>query len=112
MRGHSNFKKSFSLHFASRTRKVKQLKNQLIFLKTIDKNQTTTDVLHCILQIIGQRKILSGEEEMIIQAADSLFVSFRNKDELASIIKSMQLSAYTVTILVEIISNDFFFKVK
>ena len=47
-----------------------------------------------------------------MEAADSLFANFRNKDEIVSAIKSMQLSANTVMRRVEVMSNDIFLQLR
>ncbi|XP_050508156.1 general transcription factor II-I repeat domain-containing protein 2-like [Diabrotica virgifera virgifera] len=47
-----------------------------------------------------------------LEAADSLFANFRNKDEIVSAIKSIQLSANTVMRRVEVMSNDIFLQLR
>uniref|UniRef100_A0A6P7FK02 General transcription factor II-I repeat domain-containing protein 2-like isoform X1 n=1 Tax=Diabrotica virgifera virgifera TaxID=50390 RepID=A0A6P7FK02_DIAVI len=114
---HSNFEKSFPLHSAARKEKLKQLKKQLIgqqsiFLRTVDKNKAATEASYRVSQIIAQKKKPYEDGEMIkqafLEAADSLFANFRNKDEIVSAIKSMQLSANTVMRRVEVMGNDIF----
>ena len=67
-------------------------------------------------QIIAQKKKPYEDGEMIkqafLEAADSLFANFRNKDEIVSAIKSMQLSANTVMRRVEVMSNDIFLQLR
>lgn len=118
---HSNFEKSFPLHSVARKEKLKQLKNQLIgqqsiFLRTVDKNKAATEASYRVSQIIAQKKKPYEDGEMIkqafLEAADSLFANFRNKDEILSAIKSMQLSANTVMRRVEVMSNDIFLQLR
>ncbi|CAG9839126.1 unnamed protein product [Diabrotica balteata] len=112
---HSNFEKSFPLHSAARKEKLKQLTKQLtgqqsIFLKTVDKNRAATEASYRVSQIIAQKKKPYEDGEMIkqafLEAADSLFANFRNKDEIVSAIKYMQLSANTVMRRVELQWRD------
>ena len=67
-------------------------------------------------QIIAQKNKPYEDGEMIkqsfLEAADSLFANFRNKDEIVSAIKSMQLSANTVMRRVEVMSNDIFLQLR
>jgi hypothetical protein len=118
---HSNFEKSFPLHSVARKEKLKQLKKQLIgqqsiFLRTVDKNKAATEASYRVSQIIAQKKKPYEDGEMIkqafLEAADSLFANFRNKDEILSAIKSMQLSANTVMRRVEVMSNDIFLQLR
>ncbi|KAK9720365.1 Spin-doc zinc-finger [Popillia japonica] len=114
---HSKFEKSFPLSSGTRKEKLKQLKNQLvgqqsIFLKTADKNKAATEASYRVSQIIARKKKPYEDGEMIkqafLEAADSLFANFKNKEEIVSAIKSMQLSVNTVMRRVEIMSNDIF----
>ena len=118
---HSNFEKAFPLNSATRKEKLKHLKIQLIgqqsiFLKTIDKNKAATEASYRVSQIITQKKKPYEDGEIIkqafLEAADSLFANFRNKDEIVSAIKSMQLSANTVMRRVEVMSNDIFLQLR
>uniref|UniRef100_A0A6P7F3L2 General transcription factor II-I repeat domain-containing protein 2-like n=1 Tax=Diabrotica virgifera virgifera TaxID=50390 RepID=A0A6P7F3L2_DIAVI len=114
---HSNFEKSFPLHSAARKEKLKQLiGQQSIFLRTVDKNKAATEASYRVSQIIAQKKKPYEDGEMIkqafLEAADSLFANFRNKDEIVSAIKSMQLSANTVMRRVEVMSNDIFLQLR
>ncbi|KAK9687519.1 hypothetical protein QE152_g36198 [Popillia japonica] len=45
-------------------------------------------------------------EQAFLEAADSLFANFKNKEEIVSAVKSMQFSANIVMRRVEIMSND------
>uniref|UniRef100_A0A6P7GEG1 Zinc finger BED domain-containing protein 5-like n=1 Tax=Diabrotica virgifera virgifera TaxID=50390 RepID=A0A6P7GEG1_DIAVI len=82
----------------------------------VDKNKAATEASYRVSQIIAQKKKPYEDGEMIkqafLEAADSLFANFRNKDEIVSAIKSMQVSANTAMRRVEVMSNDIFLQLR
>lgn len=112
---HSGIEKDFPLNSALRKEKVMQLKSQLnaqqsTFSKTLDKNKAATEASFRVSKVIAQNKKPYEDGELIkaafLEAADTLFDNFKNKSEIMSAIKSVQLSANTVMRRVEAMSSD------
>jgi len=112
---HSGTDVNFPPNSAIRKEKVRQLKAQLVgqqsvFFKTVDKNKAATEASFRVANVIAQKKKPFEDGELIkdafLEAADSLFDGFKNKAEIISAIKSMQLSANTVMRRVEVMSSD------
>ena len=92
-----------------------QLKSQLIaqqstFFKTLDKNKAATEASFRVSKVIAQHSKPYEDGELIktafLEAANTLFDNFKNKAEIMSAIKSVQLSANTVMRRVEAMSSD------
>ena len=92
-----------------------QLKSQLIaqqstFFKTLDKNKAATEASFRVSKVIAQPSKPYEDGELIrtafLEAANTLFDNFKNKAEIMSAIKSVQLSANTVMRRVEAMSSD------
>jgi hypothetical protein len=112
---HSGIEKEYPLNSALRREKVMQLKSQLnaqqsTFFKTLDKNKAATEASFRVSKVIAQNRKPYEDGEFIktafLEAADTLFDNFKNKAEIMSAIKSVQLSANTVMRRVEAMSSD------
>lgn len=112
---HSGIEKDYPLNSTLRKEKVMQLKSQLnaqqsTFFKTLDKNKAATEASFRVSKVIAQHRKPYEDGEFIkvafLEAADTLFDSFKNKAEIMSAIKSVQLSSNTVMRRVEAMSSD------
>ncbi|XP_072380796.1 SCAN domain-containing protein 3-like [Diabrotica undecimpunctata] len=112
---HPKINTEYPANSSIRKEKVKQLKNQLVrqqsvLLQVSDKTKATTLASYKVSQVIAKKKkpFEDGEyiKECFVEAANCLFEGFKNKYEIMSAINSLQLSARTVTRLVENMSED------
>ena len=101
---HRNYDTDFPLK--SELRKVKKLKSQLFgeqsfFSQLSSKAKAATEasfrVSHSMIK--HKKSFQDGEmiKEAFVEAADSLFLDFKNKPDILSSIKALQLSRSTVT---------------
>lgn len=112
---HSGIERDYPLNSTLRKEKVMQLKSQLnaqqsTFFKTLDKSKAATEASFRVSKVIAQHRKPYEDGELIkvafLEAADTLFDNFKNKAEIMSAIKSVQLSANTVMRRVEAMSSD------
>jgi len=98
-----------------RKRKVKELKSQLsgqqaFFTKVTSKSKAATEASFRVSHAINKHNKSFQDGEMIkeafVEAADSLFRDFKNKPEILSSIKALQLSRSTVTRRCEVMAED------
>ncbi|GFV85607.1 uncharacterized protein TNCV_3436101 [Trichonephila clavipes] len=112
---HESFDTHFPLKSELRKQKLKTFKTQLIrqpssFVKsnTLSKaaNVVTLHVSHLLAK--HKKPFADGEiiEKAFLEASDSLFDSFKNKPEIISAIKDIQLSRRTLTRRIEIMNSD------
>ena len=98
-----------------RNRKVKELKSRLsgqqaFFTKVTSKAKAATEasfrVSHAIIK--HKKSFQDGEmiKEAFVEAADSLFRDFKNKPEILSSIKALQLARSTVTQRCKVMAED------
>lgn len=112
---HGSFDKDFPLKSELRKQKLKEYKLQLTgqqshFIKPIVISKAATVASFRVSQILAKHKKPFSDGEMIrealIEASDSLFESFKNKNEIMSAIKDVQLSRRTVTRRIEMMNLD------
>ncbi|KAF7650099.1 hypothetical protein LDENG_00131240 [Lucifuga dentata] len=112
---HKNYDTDFPPKSELRKRKVRELKSQLIgqqsfFTQPNSKAKAATEasfrVSHSIIK--HKKSFQDGEmiKEAFVEAADSLFQDFKNKPEILSSIKALQLSRSTVTRRCEVMADD------
>ena len=98
-----------------RKRKVRELKSQLIGQQTFFTQQNwqtkadTEALLRVSHSIIKHKKSFQDGDmikEAFVEAADSLFRDFKNKLEISSSIKALQLSRCTVTQRCEVVAEN------
>ena len=102
---HKNYDTNFPPKSELRKRKVKELKCQLsgqsFFSQLTSKAKATTEASFQVSHLIVKNKKSFQAAEMVkeafVEAADSLFRDFKNKAEILSSIKALQLSRSTVT---------------
>ncbi|XP_072769214.1 general transcription factor II-I repeat domain-containing protein 2-like [Nerophis lumbriciformis] len=112
---HGKYDTDFPLKSELRKRKVKELKSQLsgqqsFFTQQTSKAKVATEASFRVSHIIVNNKKSFQDGEMVkeafVEAADSLFRNFKNKAEILSSIKAVQLSRCTVTRRCEVIAED------
>ncbi|XP_053173285.1 general transcription factor II-I repeat domain-containing protein 2A-like [Scomber japonicus] len=98
-----------------RSRKVRDLKSQLaaqqsVFTRPNTKGKAATTASYRVSHVLAKHKksFKDGEvvKEAFIEAADALFGEFKNKTEIVTAIKDMQLSRNTVTRRCEGMAED------
>ncbi|CAK6965166.1 general transcription factor II-I repeat domain-containing protein 2A-like [Scomber scombrus] len=91
-----------------RSRKVRELKSEIaaqqsVFTRPNTKGKAATTASYRVSHVLAKHKksFKDGEvvKEAFIEAADALFGEFKNKTEIVTAIKDMQLSRNTVTTL-------------
>ena len=111
---HKNYDTNFPPKSELRKRKVKELKCQLsgqsFFSELTSKAKATTEASFRVSHLIVKNKKSFQDAEMVkeafVEAADSLFRDFKNKAEILSSIKALQLSRSTVTRRIEAMAED------
>lgn len=112
---HGNFDKDFPLKSALRKEKLKEYKSQLTgqqsyFIKPVTLCKAATIASFRVSRVLAQHKKPLADGEMIkeafLEASESLFQSFKNKNEIVSAIKDIQLSRRTVTRRTEMMNSD------
>lgn len=112
---HGSFDTDFPLKSELRKQKLKEFKSQLIgqqsyFTKHNTISKAATVASFRVTQVLAKHKKPFADGEMIkkafLEASDSLFDSFKNKNEIISAIKDVQLSRRTVTRRIEIMNSD------
>ncbi|XP_061820631.1 general transcription factor II-I repeat domain-containing protein 2-like [Nerophis lumbriciformis] len=111
---HGKYDTDFPLKSELRKRKVKELKSQLSgqqsFFTQTSKAKVATEASFRVSHIIVKNKKSFQDGEMVkeafVEAADSLFRDFKNKAEILSSIKALQLSRCTVTRRCEAMAED------
>ena len=112
---HRNYDTDFPPKSELRKRKVKELKSRLsreqsFFSQLSSKAKAAIEasfrVSHSIIK--HKKSFQDGEviKEAFVEAADSLFRDFKNKPEILSSIKALQLSRRTVTWRCEVMPED------
>ena len=103
---HNKYTKDFPIQSELRKKKLEELKSQLatqesIFTKPNTRGKAFKIASYRVCHILAKYKksFQDGEmvKEALIEAADSLFGNFKNKDETMSASKDLQLSRSTVT---------------
>lgn len=103
---HKNYDTDFPLKSEQRKRKVEELKSQLFgqqsfFSQLTTKAKAATEASFRASHIIFKHKKSFQDAEMVkeafAEAADSFFRDFKNKPEILSSIKALQLSRSVVT---------------
>lgn len=98
-----------------RSQKVRELKTQLaaqqsVFIRPNTKGKAATIASYHVSRVLAEHKksFKDGEvvKEAFIEAADVLFGNFKNKTEIVSTIKDMQLSRNSVTRRCEGMAED------
>lgn len=112
---HSKYKSDYPASSELRKAKIKELKlclktQQSFFTKPVLKHEAANIASFRVSKLIAQRKrpFEEGEvmKEAFLEAADSLFATFKNKAEIVAAIKDMPLSRQTVTRRVELMAED------
>ncbi|XP_051259245.1 general transcription factor II-I repeat domain-containing protein 2-like [Dicentrarchus labrax] len=112
---HKSYNTDFPPKSELRRRKVKELKSQLsghqaFFSQLTTKAKTTTEASFRVSHVLVKNKKSFQDGEMIkeafVEAAESLFQDFKNKPEMVSSIKALQLSRSTVTCRCEAMAED------
>ncbi|XP_023309706.1 general transcription factor II-I repeat domain-containing protein 2-like [Anoplophora glabripennis] len=112
---HKKHADSFPRNSDLRKSKLKDMKRclageQAMFTKPLEKSKAATVASYKISHILAKNKKPFEDGVMIkecfVEAAESLFVNFKNKAEIISAIKDIQLSRQTVTRRVETISKN------
>jgi hypothetical protein len=112
---HNNFNSEYPVNSELRRHKVMDLKSKLtlrqsVFTKPVKQSSNVTIASYKICHVLAKRKkpFSDGEivKEAMISAAETLFDCHKDKSELLSSIKSIQLSHQTVARRVEQISNN------
>ena len=112
---HRRYDTDFPPKSELRKRKVNELKSQLtgqqsFFTQHTSKAKAATEasfrVCHAIVK--NKKSFQDGEmvKEAFVEAADSLFRDFKNKAEILSSIKALQLSRHTVTRRCDAMAED------
>ncbi|KAJ8352117.1 hypothetical protein SKAU_G00235930 [Synaphobranchus kaupii] len=112
---HGKYDTDFPPKSELRKRKVKELKSQLsgqqsFFTQHTSKAKAATEASFRVSHVIVNNKKSFQDGEMVkeafVEAADSLFRDFKNKAEILSSIKALQLSRSTVTRRCEATAED------
>lgn len=112
---HKNYDTDFPPKSELRRRKVKELKSQLsgqqsFFSQQTSKAKAATEASFRVSHLIVKNKKSFQDGEMVkeafVEAADSLFKDFKNKTEILSSIRALQLSRTTVTRRSEAMAED------
>uniref|UniRef100_A0A669C9P0 HAT C-terminal dimerisation domain-containing protein n=1 Tax=Oreochromis niloticus TaxID=8128 RepID=A0A669C9P0_ORENI len=112
---HGKYDTTFPPKSELRKKKVKELKSQLsgqqsFFTQQTSKAKAATKASFRVSHIIVKNKKSFQDGEMVkeafVEAADSLFRDFKNKAEITSSIKALQLSRSTVTRRCEAMAED------
>lgn len=112
---HKNYDTDCSLKSELRKRKVGELKSQLIgqqsfFTQLNSKakaaNEASFRVSHSIIKCKKSFQDAEMIKEAFVEAADSLFRDFKNKPEILSSVKALQLSRSIVTRRCEVMADD------
>ncbi|XP_050508081.1 protein ZBED8-like [Diabrotica virgifera virgifera] len=118
---HKNYENDFPQNSLFRKRKVQDLKSSLkteqsMFTRPVKQSVAATIASFKISYILAQHKkpFEDGEvvKEAFIEAASVLFEDFKNKTDIMSAIKQVQLSRPTVTRRIEIMCKDLESQVK
>ncbi|XP_072380584.1 zinc finger BED domain-containing protein 5-like [Diabrotica undecimpunctata] len=118
---HENYENDFPQNSLFRKRKVQDLKSSLkteqsMFTRSVKQSVAATIASFKISYILAQHKkpFEYGEvvKEAFIEAANVLFQDFKNKTDIMSVIKEVQLSRPTVTRRIEIMGKDLESQVK
>ena len=113
---HSKYRKDFPAQSELRKKKLEELKSQLatqqsIFTKLNTRGKAAKVASYRVCHVLAKHKKPFQDGEMVkeafIEAADSLFENFKNKNEIMSAIKNLQLSRSTVTRRIEGIEKNF-----
>ena len=111
----SNYDTNFPPKSELRKKKVKELKchlsgQQSLFSQHTSKVKAATEASFRVSHLIEKNKKSFQDGEMVkeafVEAADSLFRDFKNKAEILSSIKALQLSRSTVTRRSEAMAED------
>lgn len=112
---HGKYEADFPPKSELRKRKVKELKSQLsgqqsLFTQHSSKAKAATEASFRVSRVIvkNMKSFQEGEimKEAFVEAAESLFGDFKNKAEIMSSIKALQLSRHTVTRRCEAMAED------
>ena len=112
---HKNFNSEFPVNSELRKHKVKDLKSKLalqqgVFTRPVQQTRNVTIASYKVCYVLAKRKKAFSDGEVIkeamLNAAESLFDSHKDKSALISSIKGLQLSHQTVARRVEQISNN------
>ena len=112
---HKSYETDFPAKTPLRSRKVRDLKSQLaaqqsVFTRPNTKGKAATTASYRVSHVLAKHKksFKDGEvvKEAFIEAADALFGEFKNKTEIVTAIKDMQLSRNTVTRRCEGMAED------
>ncbi|XP_067937246.1 general transcription factor II-I repeat domain-containing protein 2A-like [Watersipora subatra] len=103
---HKRYENDFPAQSELRKIKLKELKSQLaaqqsIFTRPNTRGKAAKIASYRVCQVLAKHKKPFQDGAMVkeafMEAADSLFVDFKNKDEIMSAIKDVQLSRSTMT---------------
>ncbi len=112
---HKKYERDFPAKTELRSRKVRELKTQLaaqqsVFTRSNTKGKAATMASYRFSHVLAKHKksFKDGEvvKEAFIEATDALFGEFKNKTEIVSTLKDMQLSRNTVTRRCEGMAED------
>ncbi|CAI5694542.1 unnamed protein product [Oreochromis niloticus] len=112
---HGKYDTTFPPKSELRKKKVKELKSQLsgqqsFFTQQTSKAKAATEASFRVSHIIVKNKTSFQDGDMVkeafVEEADSLFRDFKNKAEITSSIKALQLSRSTVTRRCEAMAED------
>lgn len=112
---HKKHEDSFPRNSDLRQSKLKYMKRclegeQAMFTKPLEKSKAATIASYKVSHILAKNNKPFEDglmiKECFLEAAESLFVNFKNKAEIISAIKDIQLSRQTVTRRVETISKN------
>lgn len=118
---HKNYEKDFPPQSELRKRKVSDLisclkKEQTMFTRPAKQSKAATIASFKISHILAKHKKPfedgSVVKEAFIEAGETLFGDFKNKTEIMSAIRELQLSRLTVTRRIEVMSQDIADKLK
>lgn len=118
---HKNYEKDFPPQSELRKRKVSDLisclkKEQSMFTRPAKQSKAATIASFKISHILAKHKKPfedgSVVKEAFIEAGETLFGDFKNKTEIMSAIRELQLSRPTVTRRIEVMSQDIADKLK
>ncbi|XP_072378669.1 general transcription factor II-I repeat domain-containing protein 2-like [Diabrotica undecimpunctata] len=113
---HKNYENDFPQKSLFRKRKVQDLKSSLkteqsMFTRPVKQSVAATIASFKISYILAQHK-KPFEDGEVVKEAFRLFQDFKNKADIMSVIKEVQLSRPTVTRRIEIIGKDLESQVK
>lgn len=118
---HTKYEIDFPLKSELRKRKVQDLKNDLkaqqaMFTQPVHQSKAATIASFKISYILAKNKKPFDDgtviKEAFLEAGEALFANFKNKAEIMSAMKELQLSRQSVTRRVEIIGKDIEQKLK